>query len=92
VSILRLLKDSQSSDNKQDRREEYKEEDAIFAPLYHRYGHALLEHAIATSGALGGGGGSKDAFELEPNAVASTVASARAKEPVADSSKSAEGM
>jgi HAT1-interacting factor 1 len=29
--------------------------------VFHRYGHALLEHAISTSGALGGGGGSGDA-------------------------------
>lgn len=57
-------------------REQYNEEDPIFAPIFHRYGHALLEHAIATSGALGGGGnsGSKDAFMPEPK----TVASARA--------------
>jgi HAT1-interacting factor 1 len=53
------------------------------APLHHRYGHALLEHAIATSGALGGGGGGaggKEAPMPSRNGGASTVASARAQE------------
>lgn len=38
-------------------RETYAEDAPELAPIYHRYGRALLEHAIATSGALGGGGG-----------------------------------
>lgn len=42
-------------------RETHDETEPLFAPLFHRYGHALLEHAIATSGALGGGGGGADA-------------------------------
>lgn len=64
------------------RREEYQEEDPLFAPILHRYGHALLEHAIATSGALGGAGADKDAFGNGPQAK--TVASARVKEPATD--------
>lgn len=39
------------------RRETHDEDSPILAPVFHRYGHALLEHAISTSGALGGGGG-----------------------------------
>ena len=63
-------------------RGKHDEEDPIFAPLLHRYGHALLEHAIATSGALGGGGGTadKDTAARESR----TVASARAKEPTTE--------
>ncbi|UZJ51786.1 hypothetical protein CBS101457_001106 [Exobasidium rhododendri] len=59
-------------------REVYDEEDAIFAPVFHRYGHALLEYAIATSGALGGSGGGegKDAFTAEPKTVAAARAGA----------------
>lgn len=65
-----------------ERREKYEEEDALFAPIFHRYGHALLEHGIATSGALGGTGAGKDAFGNGPEAK--TVASARVKEPATD--------
>lgn len=39
-------------------REEFPDEHSPqLAPILHRYGRSLLEHAIATSGALGGGGG-----------------------------------
>lgn len=43
-------------------REEFPDEHSPqLAPVLHRYGRSLLEHAIATSGALGGGGGQQDA-------------------------------
>ena len=38
------------------------EEEPLFAPVFHRYGHSLLEYAISKSGALGGGGTSSDGF------------------------------
>lgn len=70
-------------------REKYEEENPLFAPVLHRYGHALLEHAIATSGALGGsGGGEGDRnSRAHDSQVSKTVASARAEE---NSSKKAE--
>lgn len=41
---------------------ETRQEDAPeLAPVLHKYGKSLLEYAIATSGALGGGGGQQDA-------------------------------
>lgn len=61
------------------RREKYSEDDPILAPLHHRYGRALLEHAIATSGALGGSAGGKDAPLPSRAGGASTVAAARAE-------------
>lgn len=62
-------------------RQEHEEDAPILAPIFHKYGHALLEHAIATSGALGGGGGGggKDApMPTRQNGPSKTVASARA--------------
>lgn len=71
------------------RREKYSEDDPILAPLHHRYGRALLEHAIATSGALGGGGaGVKDAPLPSRAGGASTVAAARAENGKAASGSS----
>lgn len=85
-------------------REAHPEDASVLAPLHHRYGHALLEHAIATSGALGGGGGGKDApmpsrqgagvsgsggGGTVATAAATTVAAARAQDSSASSSTSA---
>lgn len=41
----------------------YAEDAPALAPILHRYGRCLLEHAIATSGALGSGGGGSGAAE-----------------------------
>lgn len=67
-------------------REEHEEDAPILAPIFHKYGHALLEHAIATSGALGGGGGgAKDApMPSRSNGASKTVASARADKATTD--------
>jgi hypothetical protein len=45
------------------RSEQHSEDAPVLAPVLHRYGRCLLEHAIATSGALGGGGGAAGASE-----------------------------
>lgn len=42
-------------------KDDHEEDAPILAPILHRYGRSLLEHAIATSGALGGGGGQQEA-------------------------------
>ncbi|CEH16453.1 Cell cycle-regulated histone H1-binding protein [Ceraceosorus bombacis] len=62
-------------------RETYAEDSPQLAPIFHRYGHALLEHAITTSGALGGGGGAAGPAEasIPSRGGASSAASSSSK-------------
>ncbi|CAO1619142.1 unnamed protein product [Parajaminaea phylloscopi] len=70
-------------------RESHDEDAPELAPILHRYGRSLLEHAIATSGALGGGGQqeapmpSRKKSQKQSGAEASSSASSSSK-PTSD--------
>ncbi|EPQ26526.1 uncharacterized protein PFL1_05848 [Pseudozyma flocculosa PF-1] len=76
ATVLELLRDTHGEDHQS------------LAPILHLYGRALLETAIANSGALGGGGGAKDAPMPSRAKPASTSGAATARGSGSGSAKS----